>query len=300
MDRLYKAVDLASSIDVVLASYLKQNGYQMALRYLDDSFGRSTKSTKQSELVILRDKDLGFLPIFETTGASGIDGTPVGKDYLTMNQGMYDAQHALADLETLGYPHGYPVIFSVDTDLLGSQAGGDLWSLREYGKGLKDVIGSFYGIWLYGSWDVIDFATQFATDYFSGFYQAYAPAWSQGRNANQHPNAQIVQVLNGQWLAGHEVDIDEAATEGWMQPMALSDDDKKWILENVLQPLTIQVNSGFNNSLPIQLARAEAAEGSTPAPEPIPVPYPDPPVCPAGQHPIKDGIGGWACIPDNQ
>lgn len=305
MDRPYKAVDLAGTVDITLANYLKTNGYRLVMRYLDDSFGRSWKSTKANELLVLLDHDLGYLPIFETTGASGVDGTPAGKDYLTMNQGMYDAQHAMADLNTLGYPQGYPVIFSVDTDLRGSQAGGDLWSLREYGKGLRDVIGTFQSIWLYGSWDVIDFASRFCADVFTGYFQAYAPAWSDGRNANPHPKAQIVQVRNGQSMAGHEVDVDEAATEGWMQPMALSNDDKQWIIENVLQPLSIKMDSGFNTSLPVQLERAEQAEGSTtpapvPASVPVPAQYPDPPTCPPGQHPTEDGIGGWACIPDHQ
>lgn len=251
-----RGIDTASMISTTLAAYLKANGYTFVVRYFDDSFGRSSKALKKEEIAVIQDANLGIIPVFETTGATGVDDTPRGADYLTMNQGMYDAQHASAEAEQLGYPVGYPIAFAVDTDLLGD----DLRSLKQYTQGLKDILVDRHPIWIYGPWDVLQFCRDFCQNEVKGFYQAYAPAWSQGRNANPFPDADIRQILNSQNMAGTAVDIDEAKWEGWSGTMTISDEEVNRIADAVYNRLApdilTKIDSGFNTTIVAEIRRA--------------------------------------------
>lgn len=216
-----KGIDTATEITPELSFQLVNGGYQWVARYLDDSFGRSAKSTKLGELVILKQAQLGYIPIFETTGASGVGDTPAGADYLTSDQGMYDAQHAAADLADLKYPDGLTVFFAVDRDLSKIELG----SLRGYTMGIHDVLSGRWQIGLYGPWDALDYVHIYCP-WVRSYWQAYAPLWSEGRNANRYPFADIQQVRNSIIIAGIEVDENEStAWDGWKGSEVVTDDE---------------------------------------------------------------------------
>ena len=101
-----------------------------------------------------------------------------------------------------------PIYFSIDTDVLDSE----LPVAAAYLQGIRDVIG-WERTGAYGGYKVIRYLFDKGLIRFG--WQTYA--WSYGK---WEPRAQIRQVLNGQDLAGHAVDYNEAwhaVYGGWGQ-----------------------------------------------------------------------------------
>lgn len=85
-------------------------------------------------------------------------------------------------------------------------------ALRDYVNSAVAALSGRHPFWVYGPYDLIDVALGWPA--VAGAWQAYAPDWSQGRNALPHPLADIVQAHNGVPILGLSgpVDLDRVRT----------------------------------------------------------------------------------------
>jgi len=117
------------------------------------------------------------------------------KIWNTLAQGKSDGKTAFNYAANLNQTANTPVYFAVDFDAMLSNK----QSILDYFHGVKDgylqylhdrykfgLPEIYYKIGVYGSYDVLTWCKD--QDIATYFFQAYAPGWSGGRNANLYPN----------------------------------------------------------------------------------------------------------------
>lgn len=134
------------------------------------------------------------MDIFALAEGTGHDG-----GYST---GLSYGRSARAEFTALGMPSTLPIYTGPDD--FDAQPG-DWPALSAYLDGFAVGVGGVHLTGLYGSWDALTWAKRDGKA--TWFFQAYATAWSHGRNAADWPGAHIRQYHNGVAMAGGEVDL---------------------------------------------------------------------------------------------
>lgn len=165
---------------------IKGAGFQFVARYLSRYSAKTIKLPEYNDYMA---NAVGVALVFEDSATQALAG---------YNQGVLDAQFALAQANALGWPSSRPLYFAVDFDISDAQkpvAGA-------YMQGVISVIGlartGAYG----GYWWVKYCADNGLASY---FWQAVA--WS---GSNRESRAHLFQQLNGTNINGTAVDIDNA------------------------------------------------------------------------------------------
>jgi len=165
---------------------VKAAGYSFVARYLA-AVGGGKEITKP-EADAIRASGLGLVLVYESYAKRPMEGYAAGK---------YDAQVALNQARSVGFPDDRPIYFAVDWDT--SEA--DQGAINEYFKGASEVLGAGR-VGVYGSFYVVERCK--ASGFVTWFWQTYA--WSGGQIS---PNAHFRQYLNGQSIGGAAVDYNE-------------------------------------------------------------------------------------------
>jgi hypothetical protein len=146
--------------------------------------------------------------------------------------GAAHAAAAVAEAKALGYPAGCAIPGSADFNMTRAQ-----WdtSGAAYARAYRDGIRSGgYTPGVYGPWDVLGWCQQLGG--FGMFWQAgMSTAWSGGRNAQPWPGAHLRQ-RGHITIGGIDCDYNDVLEASYGQAggdMALSDDDKTWLLDNL-------------------------------------------------------------------
>ncbi|MCH4200663.1 glycoside hydrolase domain-containing protein, partial [Clostridium tyrobutyricum] len=135
-DRKGTACDCSTTITAEKAATLKANGYEIVGRYLTGIYAMT-----RDELETIFANNLKVVPIFEVGGYNLI--------YFTSSQGASDANSAIAAANTLGFPDGTIIYFTVDFDALDIDVTN---AIIPYFKAIKNTfteLGSNYKIGIY-------------------------------------------------------------------------------------------------------------------------------------------------------
>jgi hypothetical protein len=166
---------------------VKQLGYSFVARYLAVDGG--SKLITKTEADQIRAHGLGLMLVYEQYAGRAKEGRTAG---------MADAQTALTQARSVGFPDTRPVYFAVDYDTTeANQAAIDV-----YLRGAADSIGASR-VGVYGSYAVVERCFTNGSARF--FWQTYA--WSAGK-ASTH--AHLLQYSNGQTVGGASVDLNES------------------------------------------------------------------------------------------
>ena len=166
---------------------LRGLGFEVAQGY--------TRVWTQDQVGAAKSIGLAVLPIIEK-------GQPTSLAYFTDAQGTQDAADFLAWKASVGMPDLFPFLAAIDYDI----ALGDVPATLPYWNALINGVGGHNAVWAYGPRDAIDYFAAQPWAGIAGFIQAYAPAWSQGRNASPSPYADSIQVP-GATIAGVDLDV---------------------------------------------------------------------------------------------
>ena len=166
------------------ASQLKAAGYDFACRYLATAAGKRISASEVSDL---QNNGVNLVLVFEDNANQSLQGNA---------QGVADAQEALAEANSVGWPSSRPIYFAVDFDATpGQQA-----AIDAYLQGAASVIGADR-VGVYGGYYVVLRCSQNGTA--KWFWQTVA--WSGGQVFS---GAHIYQ--NGQSAFNGGADVDEA------------------------------------------------------------------------------------------
>lgn len=165
---------------------VKAAGYDFVIRYLAEYGGG--KEISQAEAQQIRNAKLGLALVYEQRANNALGGRAAGK---------HDAQVALKQAEAIGFPDDRPIYFAVDWDATPAQQG----VIDEYLRGAAEVIGAGR-VGVYGGYWICKRCKENGSA--KWFWQTYA--WSGG---NKLDGMHIYQYLNGQNIAGAEVDLNE-------------------------------------------------------------------------------------------
>jgi len=179
-----------------LAQYalLRSLGFEVAMGY--------TRVWTQDAVGAAKSVDLAVLPIIEK-------GQPTSLEYF---RDLDTARRQGAEFrdwaDRVGMPRLFPFMETVDFDC---PVDAVELVILPYVNTLIDAVGGRNALWLYGPHDVIATA---ALEWpgVAGLMQAYAPAWSQGRNATPLAYADSWQVKNGLEVYGVQIDLQRFAT----------------------------------------------------------------------------------------
>lgn len=207
-------IDYAWSRPTITA--MQKAGVTFVCRYAShDTTGKNLSRTEAEDL-----SAAGFwlVLVWETSAKRALDGEAAGRA---------DASDALSAARKLGMPEDRPIFFAVDFDATAAQQP----MINAYLDGAAAVIGvSRMGIYAgYGP-----LVRAFESGKVTYGWQTYA--WSGGKWDGR---AGIQQYSNGETVGGQDVDYNRSTRDDFGQwkvgesPMALSAEDKKWILDNV-------------------------------------------------------------------
>lgn len=195
-----RGFDALSVPDVQQYAKLRALGFEVAAGY--------TRALTPIAIRTALGLGMAILPLTE-------HGNPTSLGYFTGEQGRIDGENAAAWADTIGMPTGLPIVggfldFDCPRDAMDPTI---LPFVNEYIKAL----GLRNPLWLYGPRDCIEHALigdELGGPWpgIAGAMQAYAPAWSGGRNAIPSPYADVVQVRNGVTVAGIELDLQSVQT----------------------------------------------------------------------------------------
>lgn len=169
-------------------------GYRFAMRYVPYP-GHQGKGLSIAERDDLHAHGIAIGLVFESTANRPLGG---------YDAGVYDATATIEALESLSWPPR-PVYFAVDFDIQPAQLG----ALTAYMRG----VGSVLGVQRVGVYGGIR-ALEHCRDHGLATWYWQALAWSGGR---AFPGRHLYQYLNGQTLAGGEIDLNAAYTEDYGQ-----------------------------------------------------------------------------------
>jgi len=207
-------VDTSTNVSSV-AGCLKASGLTFVCRYL--AVVNTWKVMTAAEAEALSRVGLWIVSVWE-------DGPADQPSYFTGERGRADGLRAFSLADTLRQPGGTPVYFAVDYDatpdrrqtiidyFAGIHQGYADYAAQRSRSGLPVIP---YHVGAYGSYDVLSWLRGAGLATF--FWQAYAPAWSRGRNASDWPGYNLRQRGVGRWICGVQVDPDvsNGAGGGW-------------------------------------------------------------------------------------
>ena len=166
---------------------VKAAGFSFVARYLATVGGG--KEITKPEADAIRANGLGLVLVYEQYAKRPMEGRAAGRA---------DANVALAQARSVGFPDDRPIYFAVDWDTTpGEQA-----AIDEYLRGAGEVLG-IGRVGVYGSYYVVERCKKNGSA--AWFWQTYA--WSGGQiSAYTH----FRQYLNGQSVGGAAVDFNES------------------------------------------------------------------------------------------
>lgn len=179
-------IDCGTKLNATTVQALKANGVKAVGRYLGHTLWNGLTA---AEVKAIHDGGMLLWLILELT--------PTHVSYFTYDNGVSDAQFALAEAQALGAPKGCAIYFTVDYE---AQAG-DMTAIKDYLHGVHTVLTGKFLVGVYGSFYVIE-AAKGASYPPDRFYQTIA--WSY---KNVAPN-DVYQYTNTSKLAGITVDMD--------------------------------------------------------------------------------------------
>lgn len=195
---------------------MKKAGVEFVCRYLSND---SKKDLSPAEAQAASKAGISCVVVWESVADRALSGFDGGKA---------DAQKALAKAKECGMPADRPIYFAVDFDATSGQQR----TIDAYLSGAASVIGKSR-VGVYGGYYVVRRCLDYGTAVWA--WQTYA--WSGG---NWDSRAHIQQYRNGVKFDGADVDYNRSTKADFGQwkvgetpNMALSDADKKWILDNV-------------------------------------------------------------------
>ena len=168
------------------AAAVKAAGYNFVARYLSRY---TSKVITAGEYLDMSGNGVGVVVVFEDSANQALNG---------YNQGVADAQFALGQARSVGWPENRPIYFAVDFDIAPAQKA----VAGEYMKGVASVLG-VGRVGAYGGYWWIKYCVDNGLASF--FWQAIA--WSGGM---VHPNANLFQRLGGTTVNGTSCDINDA------------------------------------------------------------------------------------------
>ena len=207
-------IHTATNVSNVL-SCLKNNGKTFVGRYF--AVVNTWKALTRTEAQSISAANIYIVSIWED-----IDGED--PSYFSYSNGRSDGKHAFDYAANLNQTANTPVYFAVDFDAMLSNK----QSILDYFNGVRDgylqylhdrhefgLPEIYYKIGVYGSYDVFTWCKDQGIATY--FFQAYAPGWSGGRNANPWSGYHLRQVASNQSLCGINVDLDvsSGAAGGW-------------------------------------------------------------------------------------
>lgn len=209
-------IDTATNVSSV-ATCLKNAGVVFVGRYYAVSSASAWKVLTVPEAQAVSAAGLYIVSIWEEN--------PTQVSYFTYPQGRTDGRNAFnLAAGQFGQPPDTPVYFAVDYDAVPA----DRPSIVDYFYGVRQgytdlvlaqcqagrSVGPYY-TGVYGSCDVLTWCRGLGLATY--FWQAYAPAWSAGRNAADWPGYQLRQRGADQTMCGISIDPDvsSGAGGGW-------------------------------------------------------------------------------------
>jgi hypothetical protein len=173
------------------ALVIKQAGFDFIIGYVsEDSTGKNITAPEIKDALM---NGLDVCLVYEYSPMAAINGS---------SRGFMDGVKAAQYAHNLGAPNGVCIYAAVDFDAVPSQMSHVVEYLAAFSGQCHRAN---YAAGVYGSYDVVNAALNNAVADFG--WQTYA--WSGGK---WDPRAQIRQTLNGQHVAGHDVDFDTATT----------------------------------------------------------------------------------------
>lgn len=195
-------IDCSKKLTSTDIQNLKKTGVLAIGRYLGRSLWNGLTSDEAKTIL---DAGLALFLIMELS--------PTKASYFNYLRGISDAQFALAEAEYLGAPKGLTIYFTVDFEA----QSGDMSAIKEYLRGVHEVLTGKYLVGIYGSYAVMVAAK--SADYPPDkFFQTYA--WSYGKKAPNH----IYQYSNTVTVAGVMADQDY-----------VNDDAGLWVSDELYQ-----------------------------------------------------------------
>lgn len=189
-----KGIDCAVPLTTEKAKKMSAAGMKFACRYLVPA-SMAWKRLTRTEAELITAAGMKVVSVFQR-GTSDVKGGATN--------GTRDGKAAYKEAAMVGQPPGTAIYFAVDYDAQSADYNAIEAYLRAAAKELPG-----YLIGLYGSYAVIEeMAKRGACE---RFWQTYA--WSKGKLSKA---ANLYQYKNGQQLAGHTVDYNDAlGNEGW-------------------------------------------------------------------------------------
>ena len=201
-----RGVDYAFTQAPTLAACLRANGYEFAIRYVDDSHNTSAKCIDRPEADTLLAAGLELFLVYETRdGAPGF--LPPGALYFTPAQGRYDGGQARISALGAGAPAGTAIYSAVDFNA----QPGDLERMGPYFDEYARALAPDFIAGVYGSYAVCTWARARGMTH---LWQTFA--WSAGARL---AGIDLYQFQNSVTVCGAEVDLDEASVAGWRKDL---------------------------------------------------------------------------------
>jgi Domain of unknown function (DUF1906) len=161
-------------------------GIKLVSRYLSHDSGKNLSAAEAKALLAA---GIAVLLNWETYADRAAEGYAAG---------VADGRDAAALARSIGAPLGLVIYFSVDFQPVDKQFG----AVADYFRGVRAGLAGQFRIGVYGNDDIVDYLH--GQRLVEAEWQTYA--WSAGRLS---PEADLYQYLNGQRLAGADVDFDK-------------------------------------------------------------------------------------------
>ena len=146
-NRMAKACDCATILDVSKAQTLYNNGYRYVGRYLSNVPGGLNKALSSDELQIIFNTGLHVFPIYQTTASQ--------VSYFNESQGIADVESAYEHATNLGIPGGTVIYFAVDCDPLDTEITSNIIPyFQKVSEEMKNSKNGKYRIGVYGTRNV--------------------------------------------------------------------------------------------------------------------------------------------------
>lgn len=186
-----EAIDCSAPLISGTATAMKNTGIAAIGRYLGKRSMNWWKAISPEEVRTIHDAGLSLFLIWESA--------PTRASYFSYGKGVSDAKLAVDEAIFLGAPNTTAIYFTVDYD---AQAG-DMSTIVEYFRGVRDGVAGKYLVGAYGSYGVM-MALQGSANPPDKYYQTYA--WSGGQIFT---GSHIYQYQNDTTVEGVAVDRDQ-------------------------------------------------------------------------------------------
>jgi hypothetical protein len=200
----YRVLDHAAPASAQTYKDFRRFGWDGVVRYIAGPEAiYNWKRLTFIELRAIHDANLALYLVFQNGGD--------GAAYFSFAQGVKDGRDARTAAAEFGWPRDLPIFFAVDYNASDADLTGVLLAyFNGVYEGMLHADGRpAYPIGVYGSIGVLRYA-QRSWPGIEHYWQTYA--WSGGVRL---PNCDMFQYDNGQTVAGHSVDLNEALFDGW-------------------------------------------------------------------------------------